>query len=84
MAYHAATIIFATSGLRAVRAWITDNETSPGGSNETDDEEESAEEEEAMEETEEDRDGAHGPIEESEDPDPMEVRCRGSVGSGGR
>ena len=59
-----------------------DFSTSPGASNGTDNEEE--EEEEAMEETEEDRDGAHGPIEESEDPDPMEVRCRGSVGSGGR
>ena len=66
MAYHAATIIFATSGLRAVRAWITDNET--------DDEEESAEEEEAMEETEEQRIGADGPIEESEDPDALVER----------
>ena len=70
LAYHSATI--------TVNKWIengpsldffTDNETSPGGEDDTDNEEEEEAEEEANDETEEQRIGVGGPIEESEDPD---------------
>ena len=69
LAYHSATITFnkwIESG--SSLDFFTDNETSPGGDNDTDNEEEEVEEE-ANDETEEQRIGVGGPIEESEDPD---------------
>ena len=69
LAYHSATITFnewMENG--SSLDFFTDNETSPGGTNDTDNEEEEAEEE-ANDETEEQRIGVRGPIEESEDPD---------------